>query len=168
MGGIGPEADAGAMGRGGNRPGQGLVVDVGHVVQRLADALEGRAHERHRRAGGELRLQGAGVVLEQAVEVAERDQGAIGGHQGAEGVGRAHRADLAFRPADDLDQLIQALWRQPRHRQAVLRAGPVAPGHQAWGADQLRHRRGAGKCGERADDAGALQQLASGEVYSHS
>lgn len=155
------------MGRGGDRASQGLVIDVGHVRQRLAHRLERRAHRRHRRAGGELGLQRGRVVIEQAAEVTERHQGAIGWHQGAEGMRRADRAYFAGGLADDLDQLVQALRRQPRFGQAALRAGPVAPGNQPWRAQQLRQRRVAGQRQQGAGRARLLQPAASREVDRH-
>lgn len=71
LGGIGTEADPGAMGGSSDGASQGLVIDVGHVHQRLADLLERSAHLRHRRTAAELGLEGRAVVAEQAAEVGE-------------------------------------------------------------------------------------------------
>ena len=84
VGRVGLKVFTGAVSRGGNRAGEGLIVDIGHVLQRLADILQWHAHARHRCAGGEFGLQDFRVVIKQPREVAQRQQCAVGGHQGAE------------------------------------------------------------------------------------
>ncbi len=157
--GIRGKAQAGAMGGGGNRPGQGLVIDVRHVRQRLADGLERRPHARHRRAGGKGRLQGGGVMVQQPIEVTQRQQGAVGGHQGTERMCRAYGPNSARCLANHLHQFIQIFGRQARQRQAGLRARPVAPRDQPWRAGQLGQYRVARQGQKNPGHCRALQEL---------
>ncbi len=134
VGRIGAELRAGAVRGGGDGAGQRLVVDVRHVRQRLTDLEQWLADLRHRRPGRKLGLQAPRVVADQAAQLGEGDDLAVGRHQGAERVPRADRADAHVpRALDELCQLILAGRRQARGGDAALDSGPVPPGDDSLG-----------------------------------
>ena len=160
--GIRAEPRPGAVGRGGDRAGQALVVDVGHVDQRLADLLQRRAHLRHRRAGPELGLQGGRVVADQAAEPRQRHDAVVGRHQRAErmpGTDRAHRAACLAQPVAELRLAGRG---ETLRRQAVLRTRPIAPGDRAGGGGDAGHA--AQQAGE-SGGTGQLEQFAAAQAH---
>ncbi len=160
LGRVRAEGLASAVGRGGDGTGQGLVIHVGHVRQCLADGLERRAHAGHGRAAAELGLQAGCIMSQQAAEKTQRQQGAVSGHQGTEGMPGTHRTNPPFGASHHAHQFIEVLGGQARRRQATLRTGPVAPWNQPRRAHQLGQGALAAQGRKGCDNTGLLQQPA--------
>ena len=75
------------------RAAERLLVDVAHVRQGLADAMQQLGQPPDPGAGADPRLQPAGIVRAQALEAVERHDGAVALDQRREGMAGADDAD---------------------------------------------------------------------------
>jgi len=81
------------MGGGGNGPGQGLLVDVGHIDQRLAFFFECLADIAEPRACAESGGHVFSIRIEDTGEAVEGEHRALCRHERGEGMAGPHRAD---------------------------------------------------------------------------
>jgi hypothetical protein len=144
LGGEVAKTRAGAVRRGGDRPGDALRVDVAEVLHRQPVLAQTTAELADRDARLHAHEAARAIHLEHAAHVLERDEHAIGEDDVAEGVSRAGDAHAQIRLTrlyERVRQLLHRLRAAQRRGGAGLVAGPVAPpcSRRGW-IVRLAHR----------------------------
>jgi hypothetical protein len=110
----GCRSDAGAVRAGAGGAGDGLHVDVAQVLHREPALRERGAERVQARAGVHARDAGVGVDIDDALQLVQRHDDAVAGHQRAErvaGADHAHRLAVTRRVGQHLRQLRAAVRR---------------------------------------------------------
>ena len=81
VGGHAADTRPGTVGGGGQAPGQGLLVDIGHIDQRHACLIQRLADIPEAAAPPEGCLQGVRVRIDDPAEARQGDDDIVGGHQ---------------------------------------------------------------------------------------
>ncbi len=110
LGGDVAQLRAGAVGAGGDRPGDRLAVDVAEVLHRQAEPVQLLVEVGEHGARADLDQAGCGVGVDRAAERGEVDHRAVGQRRLGEGVAGADDADRSSRPR-----------RRPRRRPPTRR-----------------------------------------------
>ena len=159
---------AGAMRGGGNGARDGLLVDVGHVVERKAALGKARAQCAEARAAHDGGFVGAGIAADDTAHPVEGEDRAGGGNDGREGMSGAHSPQGRGARFQQAGQFFRTGGRGAAFGRAALTARPVVPGERFL----LRLGEGAGdgarqgaRRGKRGDARGLKHEMAAREFH---